>query len=190
MRRDLVELDDLAIRYNLYVSQSCVLAAAVAASLWMYDWTELALLFSYPGWLPLVAAVAFALLITMVGFAMDRFLPPHWTDDGQINIRIFRGLTVGQTAMLSLVIGTVEEWLFRGVLQPLIGVVWTSLLFTLIHFRYFGKPLLLGSVFLTSCVLGLLFASTGSLIPPIVAHTLINFISALLIQKEFRRCNR
>ncbi|UFJ42820.1 CPBP family intramembrane metalloprotease [Brevibacillus humidisoli] len=190
MRQEWEMFDERTLRKHLYFTQVVVALIAMAGSIFLYEWPEFVAILQMPGWQSFLMAIVVAALVAAIGFLMDRWLPHHWTDDGEINKRIFQGLPLLPTAALCLSIGAAEEWLFRGVVQPLIGNVWTSLVFTVIHFRYFGKPVLLISVFVTSYVLGMLFDQTGSLIPPITAHALINFFSAILMQKEYRRKNR
>jgi membrane protease YdiL (CAAX protease family) len=79
--------------------------------------------------------------------------------------------------VLALASGIAEEVLFRGAIQPALGLWWTSLLFGLLHFppdrRLAGWPIFAG-------VLGLAFGGvyelTGNLLGPIVAHLTINYV--------------
>ncbi|WP_339167880.1 CPBP family intramembrane glutamic endopeptidase [Brevibacillus sp. FSL L8-0520] len=98
--------------------------------------------------------------------------------------------SIGGTFVLCCVIGIGEEWLFRGVVQPVIGNVWTSVLFTLVHVRYLSKPLLVGSVFVTSWLLGWLMETSGSLLPSILAHIVIDLLLAFYIQHGYSRERR
>jgi len=172
------------LRIHLCLTQLLVLLLAATGSALLYDWREFLAIWHIPAWPTLLAAAGVAVLAAGWGALLDRWLPARWLDDGAINQRIFQGLAPLPVFLLCLLIGVAEEWLFRGVVQPLLGNGWTSLLFTLIHFRYLRKPILLLSVYATSYLLGLLFAQSGSLLPPIAAHTLINFVSALLLQKS------
>lgn len=184
MREEWDMLDPRTLRVNLCLTQLIVLSLAVIGSALLYEWPELFARFRFPDWSFMLWAVVLAVLAASWGALMDRWLPERWLDDGAINQRIFQGLSPLSTFLLCLLIGVAEEWLFRGVVQPLLGNGWTSLLFTLIHFRYLRKPILLLTVYATSYLLGLLFAESGSLLPPIAAHTLLNFISALLLTKK------
>jgi membrane protease YdiL (CAAX protease family) len=179
----LEQLDVRTLRLNLYLTQGLVIASAAVASCLLHGWQETITLFSFPGWRDLAIAVAVALLVAGVSIGMERFLPRHWQDDGKVNERIFLGLSLPKTFCLCVLIGVGEEWLFRGVVQPLAGNVWTSLLFTFVHFRYLRRPLLLVSVFGTSYLLGVLFDLNGRLLPPVTAHIAIDFILAVYVQR-------
>jgi membrane protease YdiL (CAAX protease family) len=77
--------------------------------------------------------------------------------------------------LLALVSGVAEEAFFRGALQPQIGLVAASLLFGAAHFvpRRELWPWTLFSI-AAGFLLGWLFAATGSLVAPVVAHAGIN----------------
>lgn len=175
-------IDDATLRFHLWLTQLIVLGLAAAGSLIFHGWEKSLALFHLAPARALLWSGGVALLVVLTSIAMDRYLPPKWQDDGDINERIFSGLSPWQTALLCIMIGLGEEWLFRGVIQPFAGNLWTSLLFTLVHVRYLRKPLLIGSVFLTSWLLGCLFEANGLLLPPILAHILIDLLLAFYIQ--------
>jgi membrane protease YdiL (CAAX protease family) len=73
--------------------------------------------------------------------------------------------------------GLGEETLFRGAVQPALGIVPTSILFASMHVQY-GPSLLLGYIFLLSVGLGLLrryINTTASFL----AHASYNTLSVL-----------
>jgi len=68
-----------------------------------------------------------------------------------------------------------EELLFRGLLVPLLGVVASSLLFGALHqMRGRARWGWVAWATLMGLALGALFAATGSLVGPIVAHAIVN----------------
>jgi membrane protease YdiL (CAAX protease family) len=159
-----------------------VLVLAAAASLFFHGWSGTRQLFSFPGWREILGAIMVSLVIASSSILMERFLPKRWQDDGEINRRIFRNLSFMPTLLICAVVGVSEEWLFRGVVQSYLGNFGTSLLFTLIHFRYLRKPLLVLFVFATSFALGTLFELSHRLFAPILAHLLIDFLLARYLQ--------
>lgn len=84
-------------------------------------------------------------------------------------------LTAGQCFALAIFSSLGEEMIFRGVLQPLLGLVWTSVLFGLCHVpferRFLTWPLL---AILAGFGFGLVADRTGSILAPFVAHAWIN----------------
>ena len=98
---------------------------------------------------------------------------------------IFKDLSPSRVVLLAVLVGCAEEILFRGVLQPALGLVATSLIFGLIHIfptlRLFPWTLFaIGAGFL----LGWLYESTGGLLAPTVAHILVNGTNLLLISRR------
>ncbi|PCN43773.1 CPBP family intramembrane metalloprotease [Brevibacillus laterosporus] len=176
------QLDDRTLLLNLWLTQGIVLLIALLGSWFLYTKTEFwqLLLTMHPSYL------GYAVLLIVLGVAsniiIEKTVPPSWIDDGGMNERIFRSLSIPTTFLLCVAVGISEEWLFRGVIHELVGNVWTSILFTAIHFRYLQKPILIGMVFLTSYLLGILFTWTNSLITVMFVHATINFVLALFLK--------
>lgn len=86
--------------------------------------------------------------------------------------------TVGEWFLLALSSGVGEELLFRGALQPIFGLIPTTLLFTLPHVQYGITPIT-GVIFIFGLVLGLLRRRHGTTLV-ILIHTSYNFILGLI----------
>jgi membrane protease YdiL (CAAX protease family) len=80
--------------------------------------------------------------------------------------------------------GVGEEWLFRGVLQPLVGLAAASVLFGVAHVG--GVRMLPFGVWATAMgvVMGTLAIATGGLIAPIVAHALYDMLALEYIRRR------
>jgi len=80
---------------------------------------------------------------------------------------------------ISFTAGTTEEWLFRGAIQPLLGIWITSILFVAVHgyFRFKSRMHIIFGVFmlLLSLCLGLLFQQIG-LISAMAAHVVYDIV--------------
>lgn len=176
------QLDDRTLLLNLWLTQGIVLLIALLGSWFLYTKTEFwhLLLTIHPSYLGY--AVLLIVLVVASNIIIEKIVPPSWVDDGGMNERIFRSLSIPTTFLLCVAVGISEEWLFRGVIHELVGNVWTSILFTAIHFRYLQKPILIGMVFLTSYLLGILFTWTNSLITVMFVHATINFVLALFLK--------
>tara|TARA_Y100000991_G_scaffold51312_1_gene37202 strand:- start:5078 stop:5692 length:615 start_codon:yes stop_codon:yes gene_type:complete len=78
-------------------------------------------------------------------------------------------------AYIALLSSVGEEFFFRACLQPYLGIVLTSFLVSLLHlgstFRVSGWTLYVG---MRSLLFGVLFFFTGSLIPCLVVHFILN----------------
>jgi CAAX protease family protein len=87
-------------------------------------------------------------------------------------------LRPGDAWMLAIVSAIAEEIMFRGALQPAIGCVAAGLLFGVLHIPP-DRRLLAWPLYATilGLALGGIYAATGNLIGPILAHFLINLVS-------------
>src|SRR5262245_13476213 len=118
--------------------------------------------------------------------------PSGWIVDGVR--RVFEQLLVplfGRLDRLSIVVlgaaaGLGEEWLFRGILQPVFGLAIASVAFGLVHMA--GKSMLPFAVWATAMgvVLGSLALMTGGLIAPMVAHGVYDMLALEYIRRGAR----
>jgi membrane protease YdiL (CAAX protease family) len=90
--------------------------------------------------------------------------------------------SVGECIVLALASGVAEEALFRGALQPQVGLFAASLIFGLAHFAP-RRDLWPWTLFAaaTGLMMGILFEWTGNLIAPAIAHVLINAVNLRLL---------
>jgi len=95
-------------------------------------------------------------------------------------------LSPRQAWLLALASGVGEEALFRGALQPVVGLWWTSLLFAAMHFVP-RRDLLLWSAFSLAAglLLGVLYEGTGNLLAPTVAHVVINGVNLNRLVRDY-----
>jgi len=86
-------------------------------------------------------------------------------------------LTWNEIVFISLCAGVGEELLFRGALQPIMGILWTSLFFVAIHGYINPRDWRISvyGIYMTVviCVLGW-FARSSGLVTAMIAHTLID----------------
>jgi membrane protease YdiL (CAAX protease family) len=75
---------------------------------------------------------------------------------------------------------TVEEAFFRGWLQKRIGLIASTLLFSLAH-SGLGQPLLLIGVAIISLVIGFTFYRTKNLIPGMIAHGIFDSVQLFVL---------
>lgn len=89
-----------------------------------------------------------------------------------------RGLSWPDVIVCALFSSVGEELLFRGLLQPELGLLWATLLFGLIHFGQ-QRHWLWWTAF--ACVVGLGFgllaSMLGTLVAPVVAHFVVNLLN-------------
>ncbi len=80
--------------------------------------------------------------------------------------------------LLSLPVAIGEEVFFRGALQPVFGLIPTSLFFAALHAQYGFTPALL-AIFLVSLILGVLARRRGT-VAAITGHFVFNFVQLAL----------
>jgi membrane protease YdiL (CAAX protease family) len=106
----------------------------------------------------IVAALALSLAADAL---FSQLQPDLYRKVGEVSQRLFdpQGLSPVAAVLFALLIGVGaglgEETLFRGAVQPVLGIPVTSVLFASMHVQY-GPSLLLGYIFVLSIGLGLL----------------------------------
>jgi uncharacterized protein len=168
------------LRWNLYLTQ--LLVFVVALALLQLQGRLTAGLWIPAGWKIWGAGVASGLAVVAFDRILQRLVSEKRLDDGGFNRLLFQNLSYVEIAGITAWVALGEEMLFRGALQHWLGIIGTSLLFTLLHFRYLKQWILVGAVFGISCLFGGLTEWTGSLIPAVVAHFTVDFILGLSIR--------
>ena len=131
-----------------------------------------------------VVFVAVAFLVSLGADYLFREVQPGlYREVGEISGALFDpgGMGLATAILFALLVGLGaglgEETLFRGAVQPVLGIFPTSILFASMHVQY-GPSLLLGYVFVLSVGLGYLrrrFNTTASFL----AHAAYNFASVM-----------
>jgi len=141
--------------------------------------------FSHPNpWFALAPAVRLAassvagLALTVGLIASTRIAVFRWEWARRLHADlrpVARNLT-GSTVVLVAVLSSLgEELFFRGFLVPVVGVVIQAGIFGLAHqVRGPSRWVWVGWASLVGLCFGVVFAATGSLVGPIVAHALVN----------------
>lgn len=103
-------------------------------------------------------------------------------------MRMIGAASVPAALYLAFISAAGEELLFRGAIQPVLGIVGSALLFGLLHL---GPQGLISIWTLWAILSGLLFSwmfdETGSLWPVLVCHFLVNSVSMLRLRLQYRQ---
>ncbi|WP_028400460.1 CPBP family intramembrane glutamic endopeptidase [Ectobacillus panaciterrae] len=178
-------MTDRELRLNLYITQGIILFVSGVLSYWLFGrFSAMVSLFQWEPAVIVGLGGAAAFLIVFIDYIAIKMLPESWFDDGGVNDRIFRGISISHLAAITLLIGFAEELLFRGIIQTHFGLGYASILFAVLHIRYIKKPFLFVFVLLISISFGYLFAWTGNLLVTIFAHFLVDFIMGLHLRGE------
>jgi uncharacterized protein len=168
----------VASGYAILVALSTALALSLRDELpWVYPspWVSMR---------PVVAHLSSAVLglllalcvVVLTRLAVARF---HWARRLHGDLRpVAVDLSLGQILLLSGLSSLGEELLFRGLLTPLLGVVLSALLFGLAHqMRGPSRWVWVGWAMGVGLGLGAIFALTGSLVGPVLAHAVVNAVN-------------
>jgi len=126
------------------------------------------------GW---IVTIVMALLVALLLQALGAFDQPP---EPPAMIGWMANLAIWKKALIILSAMTVEEFFFRSFLQKRVGLVASTVLFSLAHFTY-GNPLLLIGVTVISLVIGITFHRTKNVVPGIIAHGVFDAIQLFVI---------
>lgn len=130
-------------------------------------------------WIALgVVFILFA--VTIIGGVLTKVLQPGLEDQIQDNLgTMTQNLSSFSGAlMLGISAGLGEEILFRGAIQPRYGLVFTSIVFALLHVQY-GFSFTILSIFAVSLILGYLRQRINTS-ASIISHIVYDVIAVLL----------
>jgi membrane protease YdiL (CAAX protease family) len=131
--------------------------------------------------------------LAIANYALLRRGPDSWMVNGvravyrETLVPLFGGLGPGGVVLLGAAAGVGEEWLFRGVLQPTLGLAVTTLLFGAAHVG--GVRMLSFGVWAAGMglVMGLLTEATGGVTAAMVAHAVYDVMALEYIRRGARR---
>jgi uncharacterized protein len=136
-----------------------------------------------------IGAVA-AVLLAVINHAILTRATSSWIVDGvravyhEVLVPVFGTLDTAGIVVIGIAAGLGEEWLFRGVLQPLLGWPAASVLFGLAHMG--GRSMFAFAVWATAmgAALGGVAIVSGGLIAPIVAHGLYDMLALAYVRRS------
>ncbi|WP_308421524.1 CPBP family intramembrane glutamic endopeptidase [Compostibacillus humi] len=176
------QLSDKELRTQVWLSQCLLFAISIILSFFFFDsitawmdlfkWNIKEIL--YYGLMPGIA-------IVLIDIVLMKYVSREKIDDGGINEKIFKNVSIPYIFFLAIFIALAEEMLFRGVIQSVFGFAAASILFAIVHFRYLTKPVLFASVIIVSFIIGYLFVLTNNLLVTITAHFVVDFLLGLYI---------
>jgi len=90
--------------------------------------------------------------------------------------------------LISGLVSLGEELFFRGFLQPHLGLLMTSLVFSIYHFRINVNSLVIvPATFLLGLIFGQAYLSTANIFAPMIIHFLVLFGLGVVYQTFFRK---
>lgn len=180
------QLTDKQLLYNLFLTQIIILTISLFLGMILFeDFSAFLNLFNFNDINILLVGVPAGLLVVIFDVIMMKVTPASYQDDGGVNERIFSNLPYTMVFIVALVVAISEELLFRGVIQTHLGLLWTSMIFAAVHYRYLFNWFLFMSVLVLSFFIGFLFEWTQNILVTITAHFLIDFILGILIRRKY-----
>ena len=145
-------------------------------------------------WLQLTIGIIFGIITAKAGWQIIEL--PKLADTKTFFTNLIKPLKLnsGQIIFISICAGVGEELLFRGAVQPMLGIWITSILFVLLHgyLNPFNLPLTLYGIYMV-LVIGVMVLMTEyfGILAAMIAHTLIDIIllrelSMASVPKEFQ----
>jgi uncharacterized protein len=181
------QLTKKQLTFHLYFTQILLLTIALGLGIFLFDtWSEFWKQFNMSSSI-LTIGLTSGLIIVAIDILLMKHLPSRYYDDGGVNARIFTNRSIGEIALLAFFISISEEILFRGVLQFHFGLIISSIIFALIHFRYWAHWFLIVNIVLLSFWIGFIYEQTENLLVTIIMHFVIDFLLGLHMRKKGRQ---
>ncbi|WP_042201282.1 CPBP family intramembrane glutamic endopeptidase [Paenibacillus camerounensis] len=173
------------------------ICVAVLFALTVYDVVTLQDLLSFADLSTIVwSTLTSSLGLLLFGVILTLITPANNIDDTN---KSYQNHSVPVILAFMLAGALFEELLFRGIVQNLLyvytGNQWasiliTALLFVAIHVQYYKKPLMLINIAVPGLVFGWVYALTGNLLVPFVAHFVMNAGITLLFKYNVIRLKK
>lgn len=177
------QLSDKELHLNLFFTQIILFSVSVLLGIFLFrDISDFFSLFRWKDWNILIIGGSAAAAVILFDILMMKLLPESYQDDGGVNERIFKSLSMPMIFVVALSVALLEEILFRGIIQTHLGLFWTSLIFALIHYRYLFNWFLFVNITVLSFFIGLIFEVTDNLLVTIFTHFLIDFILGIIVK--------
>ena len=185
------DIKDKDLIISLYFTQMLLLTIAFILGIFLFDSLSAFLdLFTIVDSNILIVGGTVGLIVVLVDLIFMKLVPPTYYDDGGLNKRIFQNRSLYHIAMIAAVVAIGEEILFRGVIQTHFGLIASSLLFALVHYRYLFNWFLFMNIIALSFLIGFIYFQTGNLLVTIFMHFLVDFLSGCIIRYKFIKIHK
>ena len=177
------QLTDRELIQQLYVTQLILLALSGISGWILFHRLEQFTDLLHVNWRLAAIGLTSGVLVALLDILAMRLLPVRYYDDGGINRRIFSSCSYPQIILLTFIIAVSEEILFRGVIQTHFGLAVASVIFALIHVRYWSHWYLFINVLVLSFWIGTLYHWAGQQLLPVIAmHFAIDLILGVYVK--------
>jgi len=176
-------LTEKELLFHLVATQIVLLTISAILGMILFDsLNEFKNLFIWDDFSILTVGFGTAILVVTIDILLMKYLPPSYYDDGGLNERIFKNKTILQIALIAAMVAISEEILFRGIIQTNAGLMITSIIFAVVHYRYLFNWFLFLNIILLSFLIGYIYMQTDNLLVTIAMHFIIDFLLGLMIK--------
>jgi uncharacterized protein len=176
-------LTEKELLFHLYLTQIILLTVSFILGLFLFDSIyELGALFSWEDPMIWKLGVTAGIVVVGIDLIFMKVLPTSVYDDGGLNERIFRNRNILHIAFIAAIVAISEEILFRGVIQTHFGLVISSIIFAIVHYRYLFNWFLFLNIITLSFVIGFIYLRTENLAVTVAMHFLIDFLLGVIIR--------
>ncbi|MBW2452859.1 MAG: CPBP family intramembrane metalloprotease [Deltaproteobacteria bacterium] len=175
----------IAVGYALLASLAAALALALREGVpWVYSEPWLAL----DPTVALAASAGLGLALSLMVVLATRLTVSRcaWAQRLHLELRpIAYGLTAWQIVLIAGLSSLGEELLFRGLLQPWIGLLPQAVLFGIAHqLPGASRWVWVCWAMMVGLACGAIFAATGSLLGALIAHAIINAVNLAYLRNH------
>ncbi len=181
------ELSDKELLKHLYLTQVILVVISIIIGSLLFDSLKSFLeLFDWNDSFIWLVGVPAGLLIVCIDALFMKFLPSSYYDDGGLNEKLFSKRKGWEILFIAAIVATCEEILFRGIIQTHFGLVISSIIFALIHYRYLFNWFLFLNITLLSFLIGVIYEWTENLLVTIAMHFVIDSLLGFIIKRKER----
>ncbi|UII54674.1 CPBP family intramembrane metalloprotease [Cytobacillus spongiae] len=179
------EISDRELFFHLFATQILLLTIAFILGIILFNsYSAFFDLFLWEDWRILSIGGLAGLAVVFLDLWLMKWLPKALYDDGGLNEKLFQNKTVIQIALIAAMVAISEEILFRGVIQTHFGLVLSSVIFALVHYRYLFNWFLFINVTALSFLIGYIYFLTNNLLVTIFMHFVIDFLLGVMIRMK------
>ncbi|MDQ6599499.1 MULTISPECIES: CPBP family intramembrane glutamic endopeptidase [Bacillus] len=175
-------LTDRELLFHLYMTQIILITISIILGILLFDHFSFLRYFRLNDIRIVNIGLPAGILVVIVDITLMKWLPSSFYDDGGLNERIFKNKNILQIIWIAALVAFSEELLFRGIIQTKIGLIFASVIFAVIHYRYLFNWYLFFNIVLLSFFIGFIYEWTNNFAVTIVMHFVIDFLLGMYIK--------
>jgi membrane protease YdiL (CAAX protease family) len=175
-------LTDKDLLFHLYMTQVILCGISLLLGFIFFDHLSYLENITFDDSRVFTIGIPAGLTVVLLDILLMKWLPTSFYDDGGLNERIFKNRNIFHILIIALFVAFSEELLFRGIIQTKVGLIFASIIFAIIHYRYLFNWFLFVNIVVLSFFIGLIYDWTNNLLVTIVMHFVIDFLLGVYIK--------